>query len=497
MEFQKLLDRNQAYDRLKANVFDLVAEGLLMPEMGLKDYIRQSWPMIMPATAFSSNWHIDLIAEHLEAVDLGQIKRLNISLPPRMMKSIEVSVDFPTWAWTQKPWLSFMFVSYSKDLSSFHSKMRRDLIMSSWYQSRWGSTVYLAPDQNQKTEYQNTARGTMLATSIGGTVTGKGADIIVIDDGMNPEKAESEADRKAAISFVQSTINTRLNDKKNGVIINVAQRLHKNDITSMLLAEGDWVDLSLPAEAPSKKIYSFPVSKRVYEREVGEVLWEEREPKSVLDRQKKVMGARAYGAQYQQNPSDQEGGHFKRANWKFYKIPPKDMAKTLKHTAQSWDMSFKQTSAGSFVVGLLGGCKGMEFYMLDMVRDRMDFASTKMALKMFSAKWPEVSAKVVEDKANGPAIISELKATVGGLIPWQVEGSKEARAWAASPYQESGNVYLPDPSMPGCGWVNDFIEELTNFPDPSVPNDQVDTFSQLIAYLIQKSRSSGPGATLI
>ena len=497
MKFADLLDRNEAFSKFEAGVFDIVADGLMTPDMTLRQFTKESWPIIEPARIFLSNWHIDYIAEHLEAVDMGQIKRLNISMPPRMMKSITTVIDFPAWLWTQKPWMWFMFISYSRELSAYHSKLRRDLLMSTWYQSRWGSVVYLSPDQNQKTEYQNTARGGMTSTSIGGTVTGKGADIIVIDDGMNPEQSESEADRETAINFVQKTVNTRLNDKVNGVIINIAQRLHKKDITATLLAEGDWVNVELPAVAPKKTMIEFPISKKVIERQEGEILWPAREPKEVIDRQRRVMGARAFSAQYQQNPTLDESGFFKRENWKYYKIPPTDMVKTLKLTAQSWDMSFKETKEGSFVCGLAGGSKGMDFFLLDRFHNRSNFTATKSAVVSFSSKWPMISAKVIEDKANGPAIISELKSVVGGLIPWQVEGSKAARAAAVSPYQEGGNVFLPDPSMPGCSWVHDFIEEMAGFPDPSMPDDQVDTFSQLLSYLLKKAKSSGPGVTVI
>ena len=155
-------------------------------EQSLRSYVEQAWPILEPDTPFLSNWHIDYLAEHLEAVTAGEITRLLINIPARYMKSLLVSVFWPTWEWIQQPGRRWIFVSYADALSSKHSVDRRTVIQSRWYQHRWGTQVRLAPDQNVKSEFLNTRRGHMIATSIGGSITGKGGSRIVVTKSERP-----------------------------------------------------------------------------------------------------------------------------------------------------------------------------------------------------------------------------------------------------------------------------------------------------------------------
>ena len=202
-------------------------------ERSLRAYIEQAWPILEPETTFVPNWHIDLLVEYLEAVTAGMITRLLINVPPRSMKSLLVSVLWPTWEWIRRPSHRWVCASYADGLATKHSLDRRTILQSSWYQDRWGDRVQLSSDQNVKGEFQNTKRGVMIATSVGGSITGKGGDRIVVDDLHNPQQADSDAQRETALAYFRKTLATRLDSKKTGTIVVVKQRLHQHDLSTL------------------------------------------------------------------------------------------------------------------------------------------------------------------------------------------------------------------------------------------------------------------------
>lgn len=234
---------------LKAELLErLKLQQRLRLEASLPEFIRAAWKVLEPGNRYSHNWHIDLIAERLTALRQRQIRRLIINIPPRCMKSLLCSVMWPAWIWTTEPERRFLFASYSDSLSTKHSVDRRTLMSSAWYQSLWAHRFRFASDQNVKTEFQNTARGHMIATSVTGTATGKGGDFLVVDDPHNPKQALSELEREAAIRFFTQTLVTRLDDPKTGSICVIMQRLHELDLSGYLLAKGGWEHISLPME---------------------------------------------------------------------------------------------------------------------------------------------------------------------------------------------------------------------------------------------------------
>lgn len=212
-------------------------------------------------------------------------------------------------------------------------------------------------------------------------------------------------------------------------------------------------------------------------RSPGEALCPERFSAAKLNRIKRKVGTLFWSAMYQQRPSPAEGDYFKRGWWKFYQQAPSDFEQII----FSWDCAFKETSKSDFVVGQVWGKRGADFYLLDQVRDRMDINATLSAICTLSGKYPTASAKLVEDKANGPAVIDLLNRKIPGLIAVEPEGGKLVRAVAIAPYVESGNVFLPDPSI--APWVHDYIQEFATFPNGS-HDDQVDCTSQAINWLV-------------
>ena len=450
-------------------------------EQSLRAYVEQAWPILEPETPFQPNWHIDLLVEYLEAVSAGEIRHLLINVPPRSMKSLLVSVFWPTWEWIRRPGSRWICVSYAEALATKHSMDRRTVLQSDWYQSRWGDRVQLAIDQNAKGEFLNTRRGAMIATSIAGSITGKGGDCIIVDDLHNPQQVESDTQRDTAITYFRQTLSTRLNDKKTGAIVVVMQRLHENDLSALCQDLG-YTHVCLPAEAESRTEIVFPRSKRVVVRDCGELLWPTREGRDELNMQKRMLGSAAYAGQYQQRPAPAGGTIFQRDWFRFYDELPRLQCLTL-----SWDLAFKDKPENDFVVGLAGGQHGADMYIVDRVKGHWSFTETYRQMEAFARRHPRHHEIVVEDAANGPAIVSSLGQRLSRLMTLKPEGGKLARAHAVQPLVEAGNVYLPNPRphgrlAPERAWVEDFLHQLTVFPH-GAHDDDVDAFTQLLVRL--------------
>lgn len=450
-----------------AGALERLGRGLMIEKMSLPDFIRQAWQVIEPARVFVPNWHIDLIAEYLTAVDMGQIKRLVINVPPRTGKSNLVSILWPAWSWTERPETKWVFASYAAALSTKLSVDRRLLIESDWYQERWGSMFALAEDQNQKTEFSNTDRGTMISTSVGGSITGKGGDRLVIDDLMNPEEAESKAARQAANDFYSHTLSTRLDDPKRGAIVVVMQRLHKDDLTGQVLKEKGWTHIRIPAKAEEREVIVFPMSGREKVREAGEHLCEARAGEAEFQSQRVVMGSRAHDAQAQQKPSDAEGVIFKREWWQYYRELPK-----VRRSIWFWDTAAKEKEINDFWAGLhLCECAD-GYYLAKLVKERMDYPTGEDTVKNEFAARP-ATILMIEDKSTGQALIPALrKGTRLPIIAFEPPGDKVLRAHLVSPTCEAKKVFLPE----GEKWVADFVENMASFPDVD-HDDDVDAFT--------------------
>ena len=507
-------------------------------EDALRWFLCQAWPILEPTTPFIDNWHIDCIAEHLEAVAAGQIRRLLINQPPRSLKSTLVSICWPVWCWSARPELRFMFASYSQSLAAFHSVQRRLLLRSDWYRRAWPQ-VRLTRDQNQKHEFSNTRQGMMIATSVGGTAIGKGGDILVFDDPLSPTEAASAAMRQTTNDWIRQGFLTRLNHPSTGCVVGVMQRLHAEDTAGMPLAMGDWHHLCLPAEAEERQVISFPMSGKQLIREPGDLLFPAREGREELARKKRQLGSYAYAGQYQQRPAPAEGGLLKRCWWRFwyptpqwhgrpgheeilstadnrnanyqengsftggtpvppgtvpppvtvrlddgalYVCPQVALPEYFPYILQSWDMAFKETEASDFVVGQVWGNCQADKFLLEQLRGRMDFPKTLASVRALAERYPQAYAILIEDKANGAAVVSTLQREISGIIAVSPEGGKEARVHAVAAGIEAGNVYLPHPAC--FPWVQELIEECAAFPN-ATHDDQVDALSQALLRYIQ------------
>jgi predicted phage terminase large subunit-like protein len=455
---------------INATVYDRVTLDREWARRGLRYFVKMAWPWVQPETEYVHGWHIETLCAHLEAVTSGTLRRLVINVPPGHMKSLLVNVFWPAWTWTVKPHLRFMFASYGGDLAIRDSLAMRRLIDSPWYQRNWGDAFTIRADRDTQSRFETDKDGYRLATSVDGIATGEHADIQAADDPIKAGDVFHRARREEVKTWWDNTMATRL--RKGGARVVVMQRLHEDDLAGHLLKRGDYEHLCLPEEfeLPGCRTSLGLVDRRT---KPGELLWPQMFPPEEHKRRVRELGSYGAAGQLQQRPSPLEGGFLKRAWWKFYRETPAKFDEVF----QSWDLTFKGALTSDFVVGQVWGVRGAECYLLDRLRDRLDFPSSINAIRALSAKWPQATAKVVEDKANGPALIATLKGEVPGIVSFLPEGSKEARAHAVTPMIEAGNVYLPDPSI--APWVHDFVEECAAFPT-GAHDDQVDAMTQAL-----------------
>lgn len=409
--------------------------------------------------------HTELICETLQRIAAGEQLFVIIEMPPRHGKSMTVTETFPSYFISRQPDKRVIAASYSDTLARKFGRRNREKV------AEYGNELFgvqLSQDNAASNNWLlHEHRGGMLATGIGGSITGEGADVLIIDDPFkNAEEAKSKTIRDKVWDEWESTLSTRLH--KGASVIVVMTRWNEDDIVGRLLATSphDLVRLRLPAIAEDDD--------DLLGRDPGEALCPELGFDEEWAKNKKIeAGSRTWAALFQQRPSPESGDIFARKWWKYYK----ELPGRFDEVVQSWDCTFKDNKESDYVVGQVWGRIRADKYLIDQVRDRMNFPTTVQAIRNMTAKHPEANAKYIEDKANGSAVIQILSNEIPGIIPVTPDGGKVARASAVSPDVEAGNVYLPDPSI--APWVNDLVEEATAFPN-GAHDDQVDSMTQAI-----------------
>jgi predicted phage terminase large subunit-like protein len=470
----------------------------------LAEFARLGWHVLEPTTPLIWNWHIDAICEHLEAVTHGRIRRLLINVPPGHLKSLLVAVFWPAWVWLHDPSWRAIFASYSGDLSIRDSVRCRDLLESEWYQGTFRPSWEFKTDQNVKSHFENTARGSRSATSVGGKGTGFRADCVVFDDPLNVEEYPSERALAAAISWWDKRMSSRLNDMRTGARIGIMQRLHENDPSGHLIRRKTYVHLNLPTEFDPDKRCETKIGFRDPRTEHGQLLFPEMFPPAVIAEAKEDLGEYGFAGQHNQNPAPAGGGIFKTHWFRFWYRPtdgrpPRHQTKMpdgevhfheqcelpdrFDELWQSWDMAFKKTASTDRIAGQVWGVQQARRFLLSAVCRRMSFIETLEAVRNVTKDFPAAAGKLVEDKANGPAVMNSLEDEIGGLIPVEPHGSKEARAHAVSPIVEAGNVYLPHPALYPA--TKELMHVLTTFPNVA-HDDEVDAFTQFLNELRER-----------
>ncbi|MDR1977997.1 MAG: phage terminase large subunit, partial [Synergistaceae bacterium] len=461
-------------DGLKRLRKDLARE---KAERSLPAFIEQAWEVMEPGTRYIDNWHIALIGEYMQAVNLGQVRRLIINIPPRHMKSIEVTVCYPAWTWIRDPKKRFIKISYSDSLSRKHNILSRDVINSPWYQEQWGEVFSLKDDVNRQNEFKNNHQGFMFSTSVGGMLTGEGGDVIIIDDPQDPQMANSEAERAACVNFFKNKLQTRLNDPNKGAIIVIMQRLHEGDLTGHILTENlGYEHLCLPAIAPQHTVITFPISKKEMIREEGSILNGERFNLSVLDELKRSMGSLQFAGQFQQAPAPADGNLFKHQFFRSYrehgsgeehtfelltpegsKLCPADMCRVF----QTCDVAAStKTSADYFVLGTFSLTPENELLILDILRTRVEGPDQPAIMKQYYDRYKPVLMGV-ESKNMGITLFQSLVRMGLPVAELKPETDKFTRAIPAAARYSTGSVYHPI----SAHWLDDFISELCKFPN--------------------------------
>ena len=456
----------------------------LRTDLGL--FIERVFMHLFPDTRFLPNWHIELIASKLEAVFEGKITRLIINVPTRSLKSVIASVAFVAWALGQRPGLQVICASYGQDLADNLALDCRNVLQSDWYQRLFG--VHLKGSRPAAADFRTTSGGGRFATSVGGPLTGRGGDIIVIDDPLKPAEALSDVARQAANNWVAHTVMSRLNDKRTGAIVVIMQRLHEDDVVGHLLRQGDWEVLSLPAiaEVEERFLIQSVLGTREVVRHIGDVLHPEREPREVLDRLKVSLGSYHFAGQYQQRPAPLGGGIVKREWFRHY--GPIDIPDKFDEIVQSWDTGNKTSELSAYSVCTTWGCKGKIFYLLDVWRQQVGFPDLLRAvIKLRKDFVPEMI--LIEDAASGIQLGQQLKDQGFYNIKLiKPQGEKAVRLSTQSTAIENGFVYLPREAH----WKDVYLHELTTFPGSQYA-DQVDSTSQALAYLTGQNRVACQG----
>lgn len=446
-----------------------------------------AWPVLQPATVYKPNWHVDAICEHLEALKRGQIRKLLINIPFRMLKSSLISQAFQAWDWIDDPSRQYLTASYAKDVATRDAVDTRRIIESPLYQAMYGVRFRLTTDQNVKQRYENDKRGTRIITSTEAAGTGFGGDIRIVDDPVSAKEADSPLALKASIEWWKGTMATRANDPGDIRAVVVHQRMNTEDLTGYLLeAEQGWEHLVLPFryDAALRKTTSLGFQDpRTVE---GELIHPARVPEGAAKDLESTLGSYHTNAQLQQNPEPRGGIIFARDKWKYWKQLP-----TLRETTLTVDCTFKSLQTSDHVAIQAWGNVGADDYLLPgRIKERMGFAATVQAIKNMVAKYPKCVAVLVEDKANGSAVIETLQSGIPGIVAITPEGGKAARAYAMQPSQEAGNVWVPDPSVDPT--VESFIGTCSRFTGAEGgDDDEVDAMTQYVNWRRARNRQGG------
>jgi predicted phage terminase large subunit-like protein len=474
----------------------------------LHEFVRQAWPIVEPGVEFKDNWHVGAICEHLEAVHRGQIRRLLINVPFRTAKSTLCSVMWPAWSWVHQPDLKWLCGSYAAKLAIRDNLKMRRLIQSQWFLERWGrgfnlvdnsdwgdpEGFELTKDQNQKIRFENDRMGYRIAFGFDGGVMGDGGNRVLIDDPHDRNQAHSEKERERHLTTFDEAVTTRLNDPAKDSIVIIMQRLHEQDLSGHVLAKGGYEHLLIPMHFDPSRATVTVIGWSDPRTEVGELMHPARFPADVVAQIEKDIGSYAAAGQLEQRPAPAEGGIFKNVWWKFYDELPEAFDREI----QSWDLAFKGNSDSDFVGGQAWGKNGANCYLKpDEIYKQMDFPATVEKFREFSKRHPR-GAKLVEDKANGPALIATLKGEISGITAVNPDGGVEAVAHSVAPYVEAGNVWLPNPydragnKRPDREWVLRLIANAGTFPNGSIPlgshGDDVAAMVQALHYLMHRKQ---------
>ncbi|NTF67963.1 phage terminase large subunit [Rhizobium rhizogenes] len=500
----------------------------------LPSFIRAGWHVLEPARPYKHGWHIDAISDHLQAVTHGQLTRLIINVPPGTMKSLAVGVFWPMWEWGPQglPHLRTMATSFKESLAKRDNIKARRLAQSAWFRERWGHNFNLMGDQNEKLKFENDKTGFREAMAFG-SITGSRGDRVIVDDPLSVDQAKSDTMRENAKETFLEALPNRLNDPEQSAIIMVMQRLHEDDPSGVALAKNmGYEHLMLPMEfEPDRRCYtvikpSYMVSeavqarydggkqvwyldgqhvsevrkpyvekaelKTVYAHDIrkadGELLFEARFPKIVVERDKASLGSLGFAGQNQQRPAPREGSMFKRAYFRIVKAIPAGTVFT-----RGWDLAASEGSDAARTAGVkIGRQKDGRFIIAHMVADRVSPAGVRTLIKNIASQDGQTCriALPQDPGAAGKVQKFDLTTLLAGYIvkAEPVTGDKETRAEPFAAQCEAGNVDI----LEGA-WNEEYLDELCMFPNGKL-KDLADASAE--AFNDLSFGGNGPGMAL-
>jgi predicted phage terminase large subunit-like protein len=436
-------------------------------------FIQRCFNTLHPGIPFLDNWHLEAVAYLLRLVQAGLIRRLIINLPPRHLKSLMASVALPAFALGDDPSKRIVCLSHSLDLATNFSNQTREIMRQPWYQMAFPRTR-ISRTKDTEAEFRTTQQGYRMATSVGGSLTGRGANLIIVDDPLKAQDALSDPIREQVNSWFANTLLSRLDDKRHDAIVVVMQRLHVDDLAGSLLRNShDWTVLNLPAVAECRQTFQID-ERRFHTREVDDVLHPEREPRSVLEDIRKSIGSDNFMTQYQQSPAPPGGNLIKRAWLKRYEAPPARSPSTL--VLQSFDTASKAGEDNSWTVGTTWYVNGNCYYLIDVYRRRCDYPTLKKdAVSLYRGYEPSII--LIEEAGSGNALITELRDQGLPTVAIRPTTTKLDRMSVQSAKFESGQVVFPTDAP----WLGELEAELLAFPHSRF-SDQVDSISQALGH---------------
>lgn len=455
----------------------------------LKEFWQQAWNIVEPGTPLVWGWTMDALTEHLEAVAKRDIKRLVITVPPGMSKSLGTRVMMPAWVWTHSPYHKFLSASYSLDLTVRDNLNTRRIVSSEWYNSTFGLGV--AEDDGGKTGFSLTSLGSLKAVTVGGRTTGFRGDTFVIDDPINVQDANSPVKRAEALEWFSEAAQNRINSAQNSAIVVIMQRVHEEDVAALALEMGyDHLCIPMRWDESLRKTTSIGwTDPRTVE---GDLAFPERFPADWLDKTEKNMGPYAYAAQYQQTPVPRKGAMFAVDRLTYLETLPDEPFITIR----AWDLAGTE-GAGAYTVGvrMRYGRESRKFYIDDVKRAQLSSGGVR-DLILNTAIEDTSECKIILPKDPGQAGVAQIADFTAMLAGFNVtaetqSGSKEVRAEPFAGHIENGHVCVLQ-----AVWTKAFVEELRFFPKGRYA-DQVDAASSAFNALAPLSRAKKRTLTLI
>lgn len=551
MRFEELqkLTREERIELAKAKVEWNLRQSKRACEKSLLEFVRQAWHVVEPAQEFVEGWVLSAIAMHLESVESGEINRLLVNVPPGFSKSLMTSVFFPAWVWGPrgKPAERFLCTAHNQNLALRDSLKMRRLITSEWYQTRWGDRVKLTGDQSAKSKYENTNTGFREAVAFE-SMTGSRGSVVILDDPHSVDSALSDVQRESTVQTFLESLPTRLNNPATSAIIVIMQRLHQEDVSGIILEKNlGYTHLCLPMEFDPTRRCVTEIGFEDPRQEEGELLFPERFPQFVVERDKQILGPYGYAGQFQQSPAPRGGGIWKREWFQLWddetaqaqgvvdasKYPPMDYV--IASLDPAYSSKEENDPSGLVILGVFqrGGSTARRLLSRDgTITEVLDDRDTLPAVMLMYA-WekrldihgPEfvrengesefefktrqkrswglvehvidacnrygVDKLLIESKASGLSVAQEIK-RLNKTANWDVQlinpgnADKISRAYAVQPIFSGGYVFAPDKD-----WADKLIAQCEAFPKAK-HDDMLDALSQGLKFLRERQLLARP-----